>query len=419
MSDYQLNGQPLRVQDESGRRALAAAHAKHERPLCLCRRPPVQMYIAKAGEAFIVKRMPNTGPTHDPGCESYEPPAELSGLGQVMGSAIKEDVEAGETTLKLAFSMSKGATRAAPVPSDGQTTTVKSDGTKLTLRSLLHYLWDEAGFNRWTPAMEGKRSYGVVRYHLLNAANNKSAKGAPLAENLFIPERFNQSEQDAITRRTKRIFKSIAGMQGKVRKLLVVIAEVKAFGVARYGNKVTFKHLPGQDFYMDEKFFKKLEKNFASELDMWNANEDSHLMLVGTFSVSDAGAPSLEEAALMPVTAQWIPYESSEEFELIEALRKQDRKFMKGLRYNLANDKPLASVVTNDTIPAPVAMYLVPAEAPEESATALVDLVKDSKLAPWFWHTDSSMPELPARVDYTPMDLEAPVASDASEAVTE
>ena len=36
---------------------------------------------------------PDTGDAHATGCESYEPPPELSGLGEVMGTAIQEDPE--------------------------------------------------------------------------------------------------------------------------------------------------------------------------------------------------------------------------------------------------------------------------------------------------------------------------------------
>jgi hypothetical protein len=67
------------------------------------------MYVARLGasDGYIVKRMPDTGSHHAPDCPSYEPPAEVSGLGQVLGSAITEDPATGETTLKLDFPMSK------------------------------------------------------------------------------------------------------------------------------------------------------------------------------------------------------------------------------------------------------------------------------------------------------------------------
>ncbi|EKZ1926543.1 TPA: DUF1173 domain-containing protein [Stenotrophomonas maltophilia] len=395
MSNYELNGAPLDVHAPDSRRRLAAAHSAHERPLCLCRRPPIPMYIAKLQEAFIVKRMPGTGSKHSPDCESYDPPAELSGLGEVMDRAIKEDPENGETTLKLAFSMSKGASRNAPVPGDGETTTVKSDGTKLTLRSVLHYLWDQAGFNRWTPAMAGKRSYPVVRRHLLQAASDKRAKNAPLSDSLFIPEPFSQQEADGIAERARRLFRSIAGVRGGVRKLMIVVAEVKQFDDARFGKKVTFKHLPSQPFYMDAKFGEKLQKTFGNEIDMWNADEGAHLMLVGTFSVLESGFPQLEEAALMAVNSNWIPFETLDDHLLLQRLHADGRRFIKGLRFNLSNKKPLATVVTNDTSPNPVALYVVAPESEEDHLAALSALVKDSSLSAWFWRADEAMPPLP------------------------
>jgi hypothetical protein len=50
------------------------------------------MYVARFGERYILKRMPETGPKHDPGCDSYEAPYKLSGFGHVAGGAIEENV---------------------------------------------------------------------------------------------------------------------------------------------------------------------------------------------------------------------------------------------------------------------------------------------------------------------------------------
>ncbi len=102
--------------------AIAAAHAAHQRPRCLCLVEGVEMYVARlagTSDGFIVKRMPDTGSHHAPDCPSYEPPAESSGLGQVLGSAISEDPATGETTLKLDFPLSKMAGRST-MPAAGE-----------------------------------------------------------------------------------------------------------------------------------------------------------------------------------------------------------------------------------------------------------------------------------------------------------
>lgn len=401
MAQYEYNGARFDAHTEEARKILASAHAKKGRPVCLCRRPPLPMYVAKVNEAFIIKRMPDTGSQHSPDCESYEPPPELSGLGQVIDRAIKEDPESGEVTLKLAFSMAKQPPRAAPTPGEGETTTVKSDGTKLTLRSLLHYLWDEAGFNRWSPAMEGKRSYAVVRKYLLQAAASKSAKNAPLGDSLYIPEVYNSDKANEIAERARLTFKSIASSSSS-RKLMIVIAEVKRFDDSNYGKKVVFKHLPSHSFFMDEKFGEKLLKAFALEVEHARADPDGHLIMVGTFSVSNSGNPNLEEAALMNVDKNWIPYETSEDRLLLERLAEGQRRFVKGLRFNLSKSKPLASVVVTDAAPKQIALYLVQPGMDDAQTAALSDLIENSSLVPWYWHVDQGMPELPALEDYVP-----------------
>ena len=113
--------------------AVAAAHAAHQRPRCVCLVEGVEMYVARLAGAtgsYIVKRMPGTGSQHAPDCPSYEPPPEVSGLGQVLGSAIAEDPATGETTLKLDFAMSKIAGRMA-VPAAGAE--IDSEGSSGTI----------------------------------------------------------------------------------------------------------------------------------------------------------------------------------------------------------------------------------------------------------------------------------------------
>lgn len=152
MATYLFGTRRLSSEDKGFTQALAAAHADRLRPKCLCLVHGIEMYVARLGEGFIAKRMPGTGSRHAPDCPSYEPPLEASGLGQVLGTAIQEDPATGETTLKLGFSLSKlGGRTAMPAPGN-PSDSVASDGSRLSLRGLLHYLWDQAELTRWHPA---------------------------------------------------------------------------------------------------------------------------------------------------------------------------------------------------------------------------------------------------------------------------
>ncbi|MYM53395.1 DUF1173 family protein, partial [Pseudomonas aeruginosa] len=135
------------------------------------------------------------------------------------------------------------------------------------------------------------------------------------------------------------------------RRLMIVIGEVKEVAQSRYGHKIVFKHLPDCHFMMNDDLHKRLLKRFEVELGLWDALEDTHLMAIGTFSVGNTGIASLEEVALMSVTENWIPFESTFDQMVIDAMSRANRRFMKGMRYNLPSNRPLACLVASDTLP--------------------------------------------------------------------
>jgi len=383
--------------DEPERQSiLAAMYRKKERPVCPCKNPPIEMYIAKVGNRYIVKRMPDTGQLHSPDCDSYEPPAELSGLGEVLGSAIKEDTENGIIELRFDFSMTKMPGR-PPVNATGpEEDSVQTDGSRLSLRSTLHYLWEQAGFNKWTPAMAGKRSWRVIRKHLLAATSDKVAKGKPLPNQIYIPETFSQESKAAIKQNWLGLVARLSPKSSGPKQLMILIGEVKEITPARYGNQIVIKHAPDIRFFLPADLQKKMEKRFADELMFHQDLEDIHLVIMATFSINASGSANIEELTLMPVTSTWIPFETIHDKALIETLTEQQRRFTKGLRYNLPRQKPLASIVLSDTSPQPTACYILPADISEEYQIALSQLQSGSHMATWIWASDDyQIPELP------------------------
>jgi hypothetical protein len=398
MSNYQIAGNAITGNDPRLPEILATLHGQKFRPRCLCTEPPPEMYIAKLGTRYLLKRMPNTGSSHGPACDSFEPPPELSGLGEAL-PAIQENVEDGTTALKLGFSLTKIAGRAAPVPSGKEPETAKTNGSKLGLRSTLHYLWEEAGFSRWTPSMKGKRSWAVVRKYLLQAAENKTTKGSVLNDLLYIPEPFFLDHKDEIARRRLAHLQPILARQaGHGQHLMLLVAEVKQIIPARFGQKLVAKQLPDCPFMLSDDLHRRMLKLFDDDLALWNAAGGCHLMVIGTFSAGPTGVVSLQEMAFMTCNHDWIPIENTYEDQLITGLSKANRRFVKGMRYQLAKHRPLASVVLFDTQPGPVACYIIPPGVSAEYEAELSQLMNESELGAWCWHTDSEeMPPLPPR----------------------
>jgi hypothetical protein len=337
----------------------------------MCVTTGVEMYVARLGDGYILKRMPDTGCLHAPDCPSYEAPAEASGLGQVRGSAIREDPVTGLTTLRLDFAMSKVAGRSAmPAPAT-EHGSVASSGTRLSLRGLLHYLWDQAGLTRWQPGFAGKRHWGTVRRHLLQAAEHTVAHGKSLRPRIYVPEVFSVDRREAIdARRAAQWSRALAGA-GRTQRLMLLVGEVKEVVPARFGCKAVVKHLPDQAFALDEALYRRVGRRFGPELALWGTADGLHMVIIATFGLATGGIPTILELSLMPVTEQWLPVEDGFERQLVERLVGERRSFVKGLRYNLGGAAEFASAVLTDCgTPAPL-LFIVPGSSGEAPSRTL------------------------------------------------
>jgi hypothetical protein len=357
------------------------------------------MYISKISDSFFVKRMPDTGSDHHVACESYDPPPELSGLGEVMGTAIKEDAESGVTSLRFDFALTKSSGRAAPTQSDTEHDSVKTDSTKLTIRALLHYLWDRSKLTHWQPTWQGKRSWGTVYKQLTHSAHGNQAKGLSLADCLYVPQPFFVDRKDDIAGQRSAFLHSLTQTDGKARRLGIVVGEVKAIENARYGFKIVFKQVPDYHFMLNEDAHKRLHKRFENELTLWGAFDGSHLVAIATFGIGPTGLASVEEIALMLTTENWIPFTDLNEKTLIDRLTESNRRFIKGMRYNMSSKRPLACAELVDTSPVPTAMFITPADTDDSYKQDLAELTEKSKLNQWVWDLGSAMPPVPEKTN--------------------
>ena len=146
------------------------------------------------------------------------------------------------------------------------------------------------------PAMAGKRSWFVIRARLLEAAANKLAKGDALDAMLYIPEQFSFDRKDEILGRRLEKLRRLAEPAKGPRKLMLMVAEVKHIEPSRYGHKFVLKHLPDMPLMLAEDLHKRIVKRFESDLALWDADEATHLVMIGTFGFDGAGNACAEES---------------------------------------------------------------------------------------------------------------------------
>ena len=407
MTRYSINGTEFASNSPLFQAALESAYKNRVRPICLCVEPGLPMYIAHLEKAFVIKRMPDTGASHGPGCESFEAPPGLSGRGEVDGQAI-EHTDEGSVKLKLAFSL-RHNNPAEMENEASQKTTAKTAGTRLTLRGLLHYLWDESKLSHWTPEQKGKRSWFTVRNALVEAVESKETKSAALKEILYIPEVFDEERSGAIASRRIRSLSSIMGPGKSGKKLMLVVGEMDRIAPATFGFALTIKNLPDFRFVMDADLNKNFEKVFQISRNLWEYTPDSHLMVIATFVLDDAGIPTIEEMCVMLTSPEWLPVDNKLEQQLIGELVKQKRSFQKQLRYNLPPDKPIATAVLTDCYNAPRAMYIDVDDLVGRwaSTVAINEVVKSNSIQTWMWvPRDGLAPDLPPKMGMEPKPIQ-------------
>lgn len=397
MRTYRIGEQEFQDDCVQFQDALEHAFTRKLRPLCLCQPHGVAMYVARFEGQYLIKRMPSSGPGHHPSCGAFQSSIGFCAIDNLLGEAIRFDKEHGMVSLRLGFSLARSTGRTSAVTPSSIADSVKIAPNRLSLRSLLHYLWQESELCEWTSAWTGKRGWGKVRASLLDTASCMRMSRGALLDALFVPEPFHVDDKAAISQRRAQSLAPLTHGDNSKRNLMLLVGELKEFGQARIARRLIIKHMPDFPFLIDEPGWKRLQKIFARELALWEADPDLHLVTILTFGLNKAGFATIEEIALMTTTPNWIPFETLHEQNLLAHLAKHRQKSIKALRFHLPEDKPAVCVLLPETQPRSVAMFIVPPEADEAYEAALSEMIAASpEINPWIWRvSEASMPTLP------------------------
>lgn len=393
---YQVKGRQYSADSPALQAVLRDIYGSAERPRCMCVEGGVDMYVARH-TYMVVKRMPGTGPQHHVTCESYEPDAEQSGLGALMGQAvIDQNPELVE--VRLGFPLGYRAGKPIAPGEGGQAAEVKVSQGAMSLRALLHFLFERAGFNRWYPQMEGKRNQNVIHKYLTSAASEIQTKGLRLNERLLVPEAFAEARQAEQSAARRRKLATLYTSNGREQPFALVIGEFKSADECASGRKLFIRHMPETPLFIENKAWDRVQKQYGT---MFNALElglkpSPRLMMAMLVYARTERAFHIDTATCMLTSHQWIPLEGTHEIELIETLVRQRRAFAKPLRYDAASVGQFANALLLDTNDAPTPLHIISPFTNERDRRA-----KDKLLAAsdgvWVWQTDEPFPDLPER----------------------
>lgn len=376
---------------------LAQVYGTLERPRCLCVPGGVEMYVSWHSR-FVIKRMPDSGGIHHPGCPSYEPELQHSGLAELIGDAVLER-EPGQLELCVNFPWTKMPGRSVLRGEPDVAVEVAVPRRRMTLRALMHFLFDRAGFNRWSPAMAGKRNQGVLCKYLLEAAEEIIVKGVPLAQRLYVPEPFSESAKAEVARRRREKLAVLHPREG-MTPLALVIGDYKGNEATAMGRRLWIRHMPDAPLLIAARNWERVERVFAPLFEARDADTGHivRLVMAALIRARREYTYEIEAVSLMLASAHWIPLESLHELPLIDALVAQHRRFIKPLRYDARSSAPFPNVLLLDAGAEPVPLHIVSPFMDAKERAAKEKAIADCKDNVWVWRTDQAMPPLRSAV---------------------
>jgi hypothetical protein len=272
---------------------------------------------------------------------------------------------------------------------------------RMSLRAVMHFLFERAGFNRWTPAMQGKRTQAVLHRYLLEAAEGVETKGVRLLERLYVPEQFRQEQKIEIAERRRDKLAILQTPEDDIHfKMALVIGEYKYDEPSPLGRKVWLRHMPDAPLFIDTRAWERVERTYGSLLEARDADTRTRqrVVMCALIYAKREHTYQIDAASFMLATENWIPIEGVHEVDLIETLTEQRRRFMKPLRYDARSMASFPSALLLDTGPRPTPLHVMSVLMDPNDRTAKETALKAESVTAWVWYTDKQMPQLPEAV---------------------
>lgn len=394
---YFIRGRTFLATDPDLQDALARVYDSSERPRCMCVPGGVEMYVARHAD-YVIKRMPETGRLHHATCPSFEPEPGTSGLGELLGEAIVEHAPE-QVEIRTAFPLARVAGRAIPHQEVAEDpASVSAPRKRMSLRAVLHFLYDRAGFNRWYPAMAGRRSQAVIRRFLLAAAQGVTLKGGTLEERLFVPEQFRSGEAEEIGERRRQRLALLLSPEADVQfKMAILIGQLNGVESTAYGRRLTVKHMPDAPLYIDNKAWERAERAYSAILQAVDADVEHkpRVLMAALIYAKREHIYQVDSLSLMLVTDQWIPLEGLYELPLVEALQRDGRSFLKPLKFDAKSSAPFPNVLLLDAGAAPMPLHVDSPFLSAKERALKEKAVAAQGAGTWLWCTGAPMPSLP------------------------
>lgn len=319
---------------------------------CGCRgRGPKRLAVKyyEGSAVFSLARFSLTGGQHAPDCQFYSASPSQSGPGGDALGVIDQRPD-GSVHIRLEIAIRERGEVAAPARPGTMPAhhAFAAKQSSMKLLGLLHYLWEEAGLNQWKPAFAGKRRASLSYWWVNNAADNVWTGQVKLVDQLLLPA-FAADTREADRNRAR----VAAALQAKHRMLLIAplasFTQERSDTMARQLKISGFHGMPMA--FMQVGLWETTMRKFPSAMGAWRSGHGTVAIAQIELKQGTKGVYAFViDIALMSITAEFVPVESSYERVVAEELVAQGRAFMKPMRYDAGAGQVLPDFILTDTL---------------------------------------------------------------------
>ncbi|MER6684627.1 DUF1173 family protein [Streptomyces olivaceoviridis] len=381
-----------RLRENAGEYAAVFSRAKAEigHAECLCRTPTLRLVIrcSRAGR-YHLAGWPGEGERHDAACPFHKLAPGLSGRESYSAEAIRE----GDTgvAIRLEAVLARSLTEPPTAKASGEQREGRNRRT-VGLLGLLHWLWEEAQLTAWHPRWR-RRNWWICHARLRQQIEDCSINQNPASTALHIVPPFHPDTAELNTAAFEA-FKARLGRHGGKEQRGLILGEIKTVATTQYGSRYALAHQRAPLFAsaaLDERVRRSYRPVFAAAA----AEHDARRVGLFLVELSSKGNLVIVDMAAMLLSRLYIPADSSYEVAMSNALARQDRAFVKPVRYD-GTDAVFPDFVLTDVAPhAYVEVYGIRGREAYEQRKSIKQAYYQRQGAPLIeWDVTEPMPDL-------------------------
>ena len=309
-------------ENSNAQNLLRRHHQSLNRPTCCCFMDAKNRELTiKKRNRFFLARMPGTGENHAPWCEFFGENSFSTENGGTLPAIIEQN-GIWDINLSSPLSVSTDLNKTAEISHHAGI-----NRSTTTLLGLLNFLFEKAETNVWRPNRKFDQSFSHVRKLVSEVSKKTVIDKTRVSRRLFIPEWLDNNLNASLESNQKNISKKTP--QGTAA---IVIGKINAWIESKKtpGGMGVGLNLLNDPLWMEPELAAKTIHSFG-QLISEIRKKDRHILAI--CSVFKTGKYyTIGDIALMRVSKQFIPVDSSYELAVADRLVEEKRFFCKPIR---------------------------------------------------------------------------------------